>query len=164
MVAAMTIMRIKPKSQQEALDAMIPTGTALLAFLASSDMCTQLSKAPMVLCGMLREGVSTIEREIHLPYRAKPRKHESPPRRLQKVSIHISHSQELLTQEVRFSVCVKTYLAECRRFLAPMGSAMMVAAMRTKFMKTNTVWSLPMILDMTDERTAWQRTAAKKTP
>lgn len=130
MVAAMTIMRMKPKSQQEALDAMIPTGTALLAFRASSDMCTQLSNEPIVQIGL---------------------SHES-------MNVHP------VGQDVRFSVCVKIYLAECRRFLAPMGSAMIVAAMRTKFMKTNTVWSLPMILDMTDERTAWQRTAARKTP
>jgi len=51
MQAAMTMQRIHPKSQQEPMDIRIPYGTAFVALAASSDICTQLSKAPIVHIG-----------------------------------------------------------------------------------------------------------------
>ena len=48
MVPAMTMTRIHPKNQQDPMDIKIPCGTARVALLASSDIWTQESKAPMV--------------------------------------------------------------------------------------------------------------------
>jgi hypothetical protein len=44
-----------------------------------------------------------------------------------------------------------------------MGSAMIVAKIKTKFMTTNAVWSLPMTLLKLLARIPWQMTQARKT-
>jgi len=51
MHAAITIKITNPRTQQEPMDIMIPYGTALAAFDASSLICTQESKAPIVQIG-----------------------------------------------------------------------------------------------------------------
>src|SRR6266498_5225210 len=48
MQAARTITMTNPNSQQEPMAIRIPYGTALVALVASSDMCTQLSNPPTV--------------------------------------------------------------------------------------------------------------------
>ena len=67
-------------------------------------------------------------------------------------------------QDVKFSVLVKMNRPSLRVFLEPIGRATMVATMRIKFMNTNMVCNFPMILDMTEARTPWQRTQARKVP
>jgi hypothetical protein len=64
---------------------------------------------------------------------------------------------------VRFSTCVKINEAELRWCL-PIGRAMIVAKIRTKFMTTNTVCSLPIILAKVEAMRAWQVTVQRKTP
>ena len=51
MHAASTITSTKPSSQHMPIDDRMPSGTALAALDASSDMCTQESNAPMVQMG-----------------------------------------------------------------------------------------------------------------
>ncbi len=53
-------------------------------------------------------------------------------------------------QVVRFSTCVKIYEALFRELPAPIGKAMMVAKIRTKFITTNTDCNLPIHLAMVD--------------
>ena len=65
---------------------------------------------------------------------------------------------------VRFAVSVKMKWPSLRRFLAPIGRAIIVATMRMKFITTKTVCSFPISFDMTEARIAWQRTQARKTP
>ena len=63
---------------------------------------------------------------------------------------------------VRFSTLVKMNEPELRWCL-PIGKAMIVAKMRTKFITTKTVCSLPMILARVDAMRAWQATVQRKT-
>jgi hypothetical protein len=71
MHAAMTMTRIKPKSQQEPMDMMMPYGTAFVALAASSDMCTQESNAPIVLRLVSRDPVEGRSQK-DLPDRRQP--------------------------------------------------------------------------------------------
>lgn len=48
----------KPRIQQHPMDAIIPIGTALVGFLASSLMCTQESKAPIVQIGHSHDSIN----------------------------------------------------------------------------------------------------------
>ena len=76
-------------------------------------------------------------------------------------------SQEIMNAQpaghvVRFSTCVKMNEPELRLCL-PIGRAMIVAKIRTKFKNTKTVCSLPMILARVEAMTAWQPTVQRKT-
>ena len=51
MVAARTIIMMKPKNQQEPIDIRMPKGTAFVALAASSLIWTHESKEPMVQIG-----------------------------------------------------------------------------------------------------------------
>lgn len=83
--------------------------------------------------------------------------------------VQIGLSQESMNaqpdgQVVRFSTWVKMYEALFRESLAPIGKAMMVAKMSTKFITTKTVWSFPITLAMVDAIAPWQATVAKNVP
>jgi hypothetical protein len=67
-------------------------------------------------------------------------------------------------QVVKFAVCVKTNFPSCLLCLAPIGSAIMVAKIRMKFITTNTVWSFPMTLLNVLAKTPCIKTQARNTP
>jgi hypothetical protein len=66
-------------------------------------------------------------------------------------------------QVVRFAVVAKIHLASLRVLERPIGSAMIVAKISTKFITTNAVWSLPMTLLKLLASMPWQITQARKT-
>jgi hypothetical protein len=67
-------------------------------------------------------------------------------------------------QVVKFSVCVKIYLASLRDACLPIGSAIIVAKMRIRFITTSNVCILFMTRWRVVARRAWQRIVHKKTP
>lgn len=80
--------------------------------------------------------------------------------------VHMGDSQDNMNAHpvghvVRFSTWVKIYDALLRA-LAPIGSAIMVARMRTKFITTKTVWSLPITRAMVEAIRPWVATVARK--
>jgi hypothetical protein len=66
-------------------------------------------------------------------------------------------------QVVKFAVVAKIHVASFRVLDRPMGSAIIVAKISTKFMTTNAVWSLPMTLLKLLASMPWQTTQARKT-
>jgi hypothetical protein len=66
-------------------------------------------------------------------------------------------------QVVRFAVVAKIHLASLRVLERPIGRAMIVAKISTKFITTNAVWSLPMTLLKLLASMPWQITQARKT-
>lgn len=66
-------------------------------------------------------------------------------------------------QVVRFAVVAKIHVASFRVFERPIGNAMIVAKISTKFMTTNAVWSLPITLLKLLANIPWQTTQARKT-
>jgi len=66
-------------------------------------------------------------------------------------------------QVVRFAVVAKIHVASLRVLERPIGNAMIVAKISTKFMTTNAVWSLPMTLLKLLASIPWQTTQARKT-
>jgi hypothetical protein len=129
------MQQIQPKSQHEPIENKIPSGTALTALAASSlQVCQNLIG--------LRTGPSG---QACLICTAE----SNPP------MVQIGLSQDSMNahpdgQVVRFSTCVKIYEALFRDDPAPMGKAIMVAKIRTKFIITNTDCNLPITLAMVD--------------
>lgn len=87
---------------------------------------------------------------------------ESNPPMVQMGDSHESIKVQPAGQVVRFSTWVKIYEAELR-WSAPMGRAMMVARIKTKFMITKIVCIFPITLAMVEAIRPWQATVARKT-
>jgi hypothetical protein len=66
-------------------------------------------------------------------------------------------------QVVRFDVVAKIHVASFRVLERPIGNAMIVAKISTKFMTTNAVCSLPITLLKLLASIPWQMTQARKT-
>ena len=65
-------------------------------------------------------------------------------------------------QVVKFSTCPKIYAPSLRSFF-PTGKAIIVAAMRMKFMTTKTVCSFPITFARVEARIPWQSIQHRKT-
>jgi hypothetical protein len=76
---------------------------------------------------------------------------------------HESMNAHPVGQVVRLAVVAKIHVASFLFLERPIGRAMIVAKMSTKFMTTNAVWSLPMTLLKLLASIPWQMTQARKT-
>lgn len=76
---------------------------------------------------------------------------------------HASMNAQPEGQVVKFAVVAKIHVASFRVLERPIGSAMIVAKISTKFMTTKAVWSLPMTLLKLLASIPWQTTQARKT-
>lgn len=76
---------------------------------------------------------------------------------------HDSMKDHPVGQVVRLAVEAKIQVPLFREVERPMGSAMIVATIRTKFITTNAVCILPMILLKLLARIPWDTTHARKT-
>jgi hypothetical protein len=121
-----------------------------VALAASSDMCTQLSKAPIPFLQRQKTRSRIIRRDIAIPI-------------VQIGLSQLSINAHPVGQVVKFAVCAKINLPSFLLCRLPIGSAIIVAKISTKFIIVKTVCSFPIIRLKLDAITPCMSTQPRKT-